>query len=674
MLRTGESARADTLAGPEAGGDSRTTRRDVRYTVTCSCAASRSHQPARASRSPTSSAPRGDERPDRASRARRRGHLGARARPRRLRPPPPEHHRPDARRPPADARRRRPLASPTTARSTTTPSCGSSSGERFRTDCDTEVVLRAHDRWGAGLARPPARHVRLRALGRAPSRSCSARATASGSSRSTTPQVGDVLYFASEAKALLPFLPAIATDLEGLKDYLAFQFCLAGKTLFEGVRELLPGHRLRVRNGRGRDRALLGGLLRPRLRPHGEATSRSASRRCCDESVRLHLRSDVPVAAYLSGGLDSSAVASLASRDAGRAHEGLHRPLPRGRALRRERATRAPLADERGLDLHEIDIGVDDFLGSIERVIYHLDYPAAGPGSFPQYMVSQAAARESKVILGGQGGDEIFGGYTRYLIAYFEQCIKAAIDGTMHSGNFVVTYESIIPNLVALQNYKPLLQEFWRDGLFEDLDARYFRLINRAPHLDGEVDFDALGDYSPFETFQEIFNGAQRGPRVVLRQDDPLRLQDAAAGAAAGRGPRQHGPRPRVARAAARPRAGRARRDDPGRRQVQGRHDEARLQARRRARSCPTSIAERKDKMGFPVPLHEWFGGPGARLRRRRLLDARRRSGASCFDNRKVLAGLEQREPLRPPDVGPAVASSSGSAPSTTASTSSRHC
>ena len=83
-------------------------------------------------------------------------------------------------------------------------------------------------------------------------------------------QVGDVLYFASEAKALLPFLPRIETDLEGLKDYLAFQFCLAGKTLFEGVRELLPGHRLRVRNGGRGARALLGGLLRPRLRPHGE--------------------------------------------------------------------------------------------------------------------------------------------------------------------------------------------------------------------------------------------------------------------------------------------------------------------------------------------------------------------------------------------------------------------
>ena len=80
-----------------------------------------------------------------------------------------------------------------------------------------------------------------------------------------------------------------------------------------------------------------------------------------------------------------------------------------------------------------------------------MDHPVAGPGSFSQYMVSKLASKYMKVVVGGQGGDEIFGGYTRYLIAYFEQCIKAAIEGNANSGNFVVTYESIIPNLIALK-------------------------------------------------------------------------------------------------------------------------------------------------------------------------------------------------------------------------------
>ena len=128
-------------------------------------------------------------------------------------------------------------------------------------------------------------------------------------------------------------------------------------------------------------------------------------------------------------------------------------------------------------------------------------------------MVSRLAAQHMKVVLGGQGGDEIFGGYARYLLAYFEQCIKAAIDGTMHDGNFVVTYESIIPQLGTLREYKPLMQEFWREGLFADLDARYFRLVNRAPDLGGAIDWDVLGDYSPFETFATIFRGGQRAAR-----------------------------------------------------------------------------------------------------------------------------------------------------------------
>jgi asparagine synthase (glutamine-hydrolysing) len=77
----------------------------------------------------------------------------------------------------------------------------------------------------------------------------------------------------------------------------------------------------------------------------------------------------------------------------------------------------------------------------------------------------------------------------------------------MHRGDFVVTYESIIPNLSTLRDYKPLLQEFWKEGLFEDRDKRYFRLVNRANGLFREINWDLLEPYSAFETFREIFWG-----------------------------------------------------------------------------------------------------------------------------------------------------------------------
>jgi asparagine synthase (glutamine-hydrolysing) len=510
-------------------------------------------------------------------------------------------------------------------------------GGRFRTGCDTEVVMRAHDRWGVNSL-DHLRGMFAYALWDEPEQELVCARDRFGIKPFYYAQVGDVLYFASEAKALLPFLPKIETDLQGLKDYLAFQFCLAGKTLFEGVSELLPGHRLRVRNGT----AVSERYWEVYYELDFDHTAKYFEERIealLEESVRLHLRSDVPVAAYLSGGLDSSSVASLAAAGTSWRMQAFTGRFPEDSRYDESEYAKV-VADERGLDLRLVDIGAADFLGSIEQVIYHLDHPVAGPGSFPQYMVSQAAAREAKVILGGQGGDEIFGGYARYLMAYFEQCVKAAIDGTMHSGNFVLTYESIIPNLVALRNYKPLLKEFWSDGLFEDLDARYFRLINRAPHLDGEVDFEALGEYSPFTTFQAIFNGRNVGHESYFDKMTHfdfktllpalLQVEDRVSMA--------HGLESRVPLldhelvelAATMPA------------DVKFKDGTMKHVFKRATRSLvPDAIANRKDKMGFPVPLHEWFAGP-AREFVSDVFSSREALGREHFDNRKVLAGLEK--------------------------------
>ena len=510
-------------------------------------------------------------------------------------------------------------------------------GGGFRTACDTEVVLRAHERWGPGSL-DRLRGMFAYALWDEVEQELLCARDRFGIKPFYYAQVGDVLYFASEAKALLPFLPSVRTDLQGLKDYLAFQFCLAGKTLFEGVRELLPGHRLRVRNGTAvpeRYWEVYYDLDFDHTAKHFEERIETL----LHESVRLHLRSDVPVSAYLSGGLDSSTVASLASLDSTEPMKAFTGRFPEDERYDESGYARE-LADWRPLDLGVIDIDVNDFLASIEKVVYHLDYPAAGPGSFPQYMVSQAAARESKVILGGQGGDEVFGGYTRYLIAYFEQCIKAAIDGTTHRGNFVVTYESIIPNLVSLQGYKPLLKEFWSEGLFEDLDARYFRLINRAPHLRGEVDLGALGDYSPFETFSEIFNGRNVGHESYFDKMTHfdfktllpalLQVEDRVSMA--------HGLESRVPLldhelvelAATIPAD--IKFSDGTMKHVYKRATRALV---------PPAIAQRKDKMGFPVPLQEWMRGP-ARDFVTDVFSSEQALSRELFDNRKVLDGLER--------------------------------
>ena len=508
-------------------------------------------------------------------------------------------------------------------------------GGAFDTSCDTEVVLRAHEHWGAN-SMERLRGMFAHAIWDEPAQELVCARDRFGIKPFYYAVVDDVFYFASEAKALLPMLPSIETDLDGLKDYLAFQFCLAGKTLFKGVRELPAGHMLRIRRGAATPQRYWEVYYEVDFE-HTARHFEEQIEHLLAESVRLHMRSDVPVSAYLSGGVDSSAVASLAGGEQG----GLDAFTGKFSEDARydESGYARLLATQRGLNLHEVDIGVGDFIENIENVAYHMDYPAAGPGSFPQYMVSQAAAQQVKVILGGQGGDEIFGGYTRYLIAYFEQCIRGAIDGTLHDGNFVVTYESIIPNLVALRNYKPMLQDFWRGGLFEDLDARYFRLINRSHHIEEEVDIQALGDYSPFETFQEIFNGENVGHEAYFDKMTHfdfktllpalLQVEDRVSMA--------HGLESRVPLldhrlielAATIPA------------DVKFKDGEMKHVFKRSLRPVvPDQILDRTDKMGFPVPLSEWLSD-GAREFVTDILSTREARSRGLIDNRKVLEGLE---------------------------------
>lgn len=316
--------------------------------------------------------------------------------------------------------------------------------------------------------------------------------------------LGETFYFASEAKALIPFLNEIRTNKTALAEYFTFQYSIGEKTLFSGIKQLLPGHSILVTED-GIKTWRYWDVSYNVEWDHTESYFHTKLEELLYDSVKYHLRSDVEVGSYVSGGIDSSLMLNLASKEKGKKIKGFHGRFTEYLGYDESKYAKAAsdLADG---DLHILDITSDDFLKNINKVIYHLDFPVAGPGSFPQFMVSQLASKYLKVVLGGQGGDEIFGGYARYVIAYLEQCLNAAIEGTYKNGNFIVTLESIVPNLDLLKEYKPLIKEFWRKGLFENMDKRYFRLADRSVDITDEVNWNEIDTNKVFEDFKLIFN------------------------------------------------------------------------------------------------------------------------------------------------------------------------
>ena len=509
--------------------------------------------------------------------------------------------------------------------------------DNFVTNSDTEVILHAYRKWGKDCVNHLRGMFAFAIWDETRHRLFCAR-DRFGIKPFYYTVIDNTLYFASEAKALLPFFKHIETDMEGFKDYLTFQLCLDGKTLFKGVRELSPGHFLSIEKGRVEIKKYWE-VYYDLDWDHTSSYFEEKISELLVDSVNVHMRSDVPVGAYISGGLDSSTIASLGNQQCNGEFVGFTGKFNFGPEYDESKYAR-DLAKTCDFPLHEVEIDVADFIDNIRKVIYHLDYPVAGPGSFPQYMVSKFASNHRKVVLGGQGGDEIFGGYTRYLIAYFEQCLKGAIDGTMNSGNFIVTYESIIPNLASLKNYKPLMKKFWADGMFDDIDSRYFRLINRAPDLGDEIIWEHIEGYSSFQTFKKIFNSDNVGKKsyfdlmthfdfktllpALLQVEDRVSM---AHGLESRVPLLDH---PLVELAATIPA------------NIKFKNGQMKHLFNNVARPfIPDSIANRKDKMGFPVPLNDWLKNDAKEFAMDIFL-SNKAGSRDLVDNGKVLEGLEK--------------------------------
>jgi asparagine synthase (glutamine-hydrolysing) len=327
------------------------------------------------------------------------------------------------------------------------------------------------------------------------------------------------------------------------------------------------------------------------------------------DAVRLQLRSDVPVGAYLSGGLDSSIITALAATQSGSALQTFTGTFREGPAF-----DETPYAREvsklYGTKSHEVVCTADQLVDLLPRLIYHMDEPAAGPGLLPQYIVSRRAANHVKVVLGGQGGDEIFGGYSRYLVAYLEQALKGAIFETAEEGKHIVSLRSIVQHLPSLREYSPMIQQFWRKGVFEPMDRRYFDLIDRSGGVLALFSRDFRASYKReeiFGRFQSVFNhpdtlsyyNKMTHFDLVASLPALLQVEDRVSMASSleSRVPlldyRIVDLMTRIV---------------PGTKFKGG---ELKYVFKKATKDLvPLRVRSRKDKMGFPVPIHLWARGP----------------------------------------------------------------
>jgi asparagine synthase (glutamine-hydrolysing) len=285
-------------------------------------------------------------------------------------------------------------------------------GHRFRTRSDTEVLVHLYEDHGEDLVE------RLRgmfafALWDRPRRRLVLGRDRLGIKPLYLYRDAEKFLFGSELKAILAH-PGVPRDVDvtALEDYLAFGMVPGAGAIFRGVEKLPPAHVLTVRAGDwGRPPRRYWQL---RLDPDPRTTAeewQEVVRAKIQETVRRHLIADVPVGAFLSGGLDSGiVVASSAGATQGPLqtfsigfHEEAFSELPQARLVAQRFGTH-----------HTEEIVTPDAVALLDDLTRHFDEPFADPSAVPTFLVSRLASRRVKVALSGDGGDEAFGGYARY--------------------------------------------------------------------------------------------------------------------------------------------------------------------------------------------------------------------------------------------------------------------
>ncbi len=380
-------------------------------------------------------------------------------------------------------------------------------GHTFRTHSDTEVIVHAWEEWGEEAVK------RFRGMF----------AIALWDERQQVlwlvrDRVGkkplyylvdhERVLFGSEIKAILE-APGVSRDLDptALSDYLSLLYVPAPKTIFQTVRKLPAAHYALVTRDDVRVKSYWDLDFHPD-RERSEDQTIDELLGILDEATRLRMISEVPLGAFLSGGVDSSAIVALMA-GASNGRPVLTNSISFSVAKYNEAQYARQVADLFHTDHHEFHV-TPEAIPVIEQLAWHYDEPFADSSAVPTYYVSKVARENVTVSLSGDGGDENFAGYRRYYFDGRENFVRSLLPGPL-SRPFFRTLGRLYPKADYLPQVfrgKAFISNVARDPV----DAYFFSVSafcedQKRATLSGDVQH-ALHGYSTLDLFREIYAGA----------------------------------------------------------------------------------------------------------------------------------------------------------------------
>lgn len=396
------------------------------------------------------------------------------------------------------------------------------SGHQFKSKTDTEVILHGFEEWGYGCVKKFDGMFAF-AIFNEKNRSIFLARDRLGEKPLYYFLNSEKFVFASEIKAILEDHNITREiDNQGLINYFTFGHSVAPDTIYRGIKKLLSGHCLYFRSGQVEIKEYWDSAIPAKKEDKGGDFYRQQLKEIFEKSVREELISNVPLGAFLSGGIDSSSVVAIMAKNGVSPLKTFSVGFDVAGTEFNELADAKIVAKYFKTEHHELFLKEPDLINTLNKLVYHYDEPFGDAASFPVFYLSQFAKKYVKVVLTGEGGDEIFGGYRRYIAENIRSNFSAL---NLFSGKNI--FNNAINPLPGLRRTKKLIETVQiKDDLLRYTNWLIFFSKEMAKDLFKDKSF--VEKENPLKTYREYFHRCQTKNSLdkIMYLDQKILLPD----------------------------------------------------------------------------------------------------------------------------------------------------